>query len=68
MWRNRPRQGHRGINKCCKSVSAESLVVFTSRDDCGVLLSLIHNVIVPPLPFLNSFSCCIIECENSVLF
>lgn len=43
-------------------------VVITSSDNAAVLSSLINIVIVPLLPLLSSFSCCIIECENSILF
>lgn len=51
-----------------KGEIVEFHVVITSRDNAAVLSSLINIVIVPLLPLLSSFSCCIIECENSVLF
>lgn len=51
-----------------KMVSVELHVVITSRVNGAVLSSLIHNVIVPPIPLLSSCSCCIIECENSLIF
>lgn len=50
-----------------KMVSVELHVVITSRVNSAVLLSLIHNVL-PPIPLLSSSSCCIIECENSLIF
>lgn len=51
-----------------KGEIVEFHVVITSRDNAAVLSSLINIVIVPLLPLLSSFSCCIIECENSILF
>lgn len=54
------------INAKQKMVSVELQVVITGRDNCAVLLNLIYSFIVPPLPL--SFSCCITECENSMLF
>lgn len=49
-------------------VSVELHVVITSGANGAVLSSLIHNVIVPPAPLLSVCSCCIIECENSLIF